>query len=44
MLGAAKCLESFLKRNEDEIVDVAVTVDRTWQKRYGHNSTLGVTF
>ena len=44
MLVAAKHLKSFLKRNEDEIVDVAVTVDRTWQKRYGHNSTLGVTF
>ena len=37
-------MKSFLKRNEDEIVDVAVTVDGTWQKRYGHNLTLGVTF
>ena len=44
MLGAAKHLKSFLKRNEDEIVDVAVTADGIWQKRYGHNSTLGVTF
>ena len=44
MLGAAKHLKSFLKQNQDEIVDVAVTVDGTWQKRCGHNSTLGATF
>ena len=42
MLGAAKHLESFLKQNKDGIVDVAVTVDGTWQKRY--DSTLGVIF
>ena len=44
MLGAEKHLKSFLKRNEDDMVDVPVTVDGTWQKRYGHISTLGVTF
>ena len=33
MLGAEKHLKSFLKRNENEIVDLAVTVDGTCQNR-----------
>ena len=30
--------------SDDDIVDVAVSVDGSWQKRYGHNSLIGVTF
>ena len=37
-------LKLFLKKNKDNLVDCAVTVDGTWQKRYGHNSKLGATF
>ena len=44
MLFATKHLKSFLKQDENEIADIAVTTDGTWQKRYGHNSNLGMTF
>ena len=44
MLVATKHLKSFLKQDENEIADIAVTTDGTWQKRYGHNSNLGMTF
>ena len=30
--------------NTVDIVDVSVSVDGTWQKRYGHNSKLGARF
>ena len=42
--GAANRLKLFLKKNKEDLVDCAVTVDGTWQKRYGHNSKLGATF
>ena len=31
-------------RYGNEIATVSVSVDRTWQKRYGHNSLLGASF
>ena len=43
-VGCCKTMKYFLKKSEDRIVDVVVTGDGTWWKRYGHNSTLGVTF
>ena len=42
--GAANRLKLFLKKSKEDLVDCAVTVDGTWQKRYGHNSKLGATF
>ena len=35
---------SKLMRHGDEIANVSVSVDGTWQKRYGHNSLLGASF
>ena len=35
---------SKLMRHGDEIANVFVSVDGTWQKRYGHNSLLGASF
>ena len=32
------------KKDGGKAVPVGVTVDRTWQKRYGFNSLLGVVF
>ena len=29
---------------EIDVIDVPVSIDGTWQKRYGHNSLLGVSF
>ena len=43
MLAAAKHLRA-LKYGDDVIVDVPVSVDGSWQKRYGHNSILGMVF
>ena len=42
MLVAAKhfCALKYGDIDDDVIVDVTVSVDRSWQKRYGHNSML----
>ena len=42
--NAANRLKLFLKKNKDDLVDCAVTVDGTWPKQYGHNSKLGAAF
>ena len=45
-----KCDESMkyaaqnLSHNNLLPTEVAVSIDGTWQKRYGHNSLLGATF
>ena len=41
-VGYCKTLDIFLMQNEDEIVNVAVTADKTWYKRYDHNSTCNI--
>ena len=38
-----RAAESF-SNNEVLPTEVAVSIDGTWQKRYGHNSLLGATF
>ena len=46
MLAAAKHLRAlkYGDIDDDVIVDVPVSVDGSWQKRYGHNSMLGMIF
>ena len=44
MSSAAILLKQLNNKHPDDIVDVSVTVDGTWQKRYGHNSKHGINF
>ena len=48
-VAALHCQESMntaasLRRKDNELAKVSVSVDGTWQKRYGHNSLLGASF
>ena len=38
------CTAQSLSNNEVLPMEVAVSIEGTWQKRYGHNSLLGATF
>ena len=46
MVDAAHKLRTFMINGEDDgrVVDVTVSVDAAWQKRYGYNSLLGMVF
>ena len=41
--GTNMAAESLRKRDDDK-AEISVSVDGTWQKRYGHNSLLGASF
>ena len=44
MKAACTNLKNLYGVREIDVVDVPVSIDGTWQKRYGHNSLLGVSF
>ena len=44
MKGAASSLHKLHKVDDNIVIGIPVSVDGTWQKRYGHNALLGVSF
>ena len=43
LLRAGKVRELVL-RNDNKIAEIPISIDGSWQKRYGHNSLLGIVF